>query len=86
MRRSFVSMPVDAEACEAGLTVYLGGGDEPSEDTTAAFGDRDPFATCPDGLGGIIRDILKVSTNTNECPGEDDAHLAVSATLGASQV
>ena len=79
-------MPVDPEACIAGLTMYLGGGDEPSEATTAAFGERDPFANCPDGLDGIIREMLKVSNNTAEFPGEDDADLPVSAALMGSMV
>jgi len=79
-------MPVDPEACIAGLTVYLGGGDEPSEATTAAFGERDPFANCHDGLEGIIREMLKVSNNTAEFPGEDDADLPVSAALMGSLV
>ena len=77
---------MDPEGCIAGLTAYLGGGDEPSEATTAAFGERDPFANCPDGLDGIIREMLKVSNNTAEFPGEDDADLPVSAALMGSMV
>ena len=79
-------MPSDPEACLAGLTAYLGGGDDPSEATVDAFGERNPFVNCINGLDGITQALLLVSTDPNECPGEDDADLPVSASLMGSLV